>query len=139
MATKTGKGTVIHIAVEHDDWCRIFKGGECNCSQEILTDSLPAPSNGEALQIDMMAYGRAFAEKNDQMMAESIEMVGKIFAALPFEDRKQAAASAFSWCVSVGKEIYDTTGYPVPITFYLAVFGEDGKKNGVYFTAASTD
>jgi hypothetical protein len=22
-------------AVKHDDWCRVYKGGECNCDPEI--------------------------------------------------------------------------------------------------------
>lgn len=24
-------GTVVHVAVYHDDWCAIFRGGRCNC------------------------------------------------------------------------------------------------------------
>lgn len=25
-------GTVQTLEIQHDDWCAIFKGGECNCS-----------------------------------------------------------------------------------------------------------
>ena len=42
VATATGRvkpipGTVNHIAVRHDDWCLIFKGGVCNCDPEVET------------------------------------------------------------------------------------------------------
>jgi len=26
---------IYHINVEHDDWCNIFKGKECNCKPNI--------------------------------------------------------------------------------------------------------
>ena len=28
-------GEVRHITVQHDDWCSIFRGGECNCKPEV--------------------------------------------------------------------------------------------------------
>jgi hypothetical protein len=30
-------GTLVHIAVMHDDWCAIFKGGVCNCDPDVET------------------------------------------------------------------------------------------------------
>lgn len=29
-------GTLRHIDIFHDDWCAIFKGGECNCNPDVL-------------------------------------------------------------------------------------------------------
>lgn len=29
---KAGEKGVIHVTFEHDDWCGIFKGGDCNCN-----------------------------------------------------------------------------------------------------------
>lgn len=29
------------IEVQHDDWCGIFKGGECNCNPDIIQRPMP--------------------------------------------------------------------------------------------------
>lgn len=29
-------GTIFHNVVYHDDWCSIYKGGNCNCDPDIV-------------------------------------------------------------------------------------------------------
>ncbi len=29
------KGALTHVEIQHDDWCQIFNGGQCNCNPEI--------------------------------------------------------------------------------------------------------
>ena len=31
----TEKGKMLSAAVKHDDWCQVYKCGECNCDPEI--------------------------------------------------------------------------------------------------------
>ncbi len=37
-AERAEPGSVTHVAVRHDDWCAIFRGGGCDChpSVEVL-------------------------------------------------------------------------------------------------------
>jgi hypothetical protein len=32
---KPARGRIAEIDICHDDWCRIYKGGYCNCNPEI--------------------------------------------------------------------------------------------------------
>lgn len=34
LAAKAKPG-VIHAIVQHDDWCSIFKGGQCDCNPDV--------------------------------------------------------------------------------------------------------
>ncbi|RYX81057.1 hypothetical protein EON83_25870 [bacterium] len=45
-ASELKEGTVTTVAVAHDDWCQIFKGGKCNCNPT-LTTTATRPNRSE--------------------------------------------------------------------------------------------
>ncbi len=45
-----GRGRVFSTAVKHYDWCRIYKGGECNCDPEITFTEVTNENRAEIAQ-----------------------------------------------------------------------------------------
>ena len=35
QSLRLGAGSVTHVFVAHDDWCRLWRGRSCNCEPEL--------------------------------------------------------------------------------------------------------
>lgn len=40
LAAVLRPGVASLTTIAHDDWCRIFKGGECNCSPDVTISTI---------------------------------------------------------------------------------------------------
>jgi hypothetical protein len=44
-------GTVSHATVSHDTWCKIYRGGECDCVPDV---EISFPSRGTIVEVGPM-------------------------------------------------------------------------------------
>jgi hypothetical protein len=44
------RGRLVHSMIEHDRWCTIYKGRECNCVPNVSL--VPADDSGEVFVVD---------------------------------------------------------------------------------------